>query len=386
MTFKIKAKKMGIETLGKVNRFTKVARKHGQKLYYIDLGGAPILEEPPTHRSKVGILWSLVVLFIMAFFIILTISQFSKGKSQPNILSSVPSIIYTSEVPSSYLPFSSPPVGILFKDASGKDILNSSLLEVHYKYITIFNQDALPRIRRSIASVECSFDGINTVSGGSSNNISKLTTKAICPNESVELVGTFELPVYSYLEVEVNRCECPTNTSIPCTCATDQEFNDIFWTGSLNLIIMETIPSYSVIARKVDIFPKDPDLSKPPSQVNNTRSLYWKNVLAFMNRVDVYIRRKTIFNGPRYIFDYHFSEFFAVGTIMARPEDFTPGDPLLFKGYIRMDITDSQEMRQSPQLLQLIGSWGALWSFLLAHCRLLDPTLQQKGVLSKRPY
>ncbi|EFA76838.1 hypothetical protein PPL_09590 [Heterostelium album PN500] len=329
-------------------------RKNAEKLYYLDLGAADINYHPKYHRSKCGILASVVVLVIVIFFIIMTTAQFSKG---------VPSIIYNANIPSQYAPMDTPFVGVGFSSGNRGITNDPSLFTVKFNKVTIYGQDKKPRTKVPIATVPCTFYQ-NPPPGSDDNVLPEIYTNAtLCPNETVTMMGTYEMEVYQYLDIGVYRCTCPPATP-NCGCANDTEFNSRFFTDStLNVLVVEKNPSYSVFAREFSIIPRDPDFAKPPTQKNYTFSKFWYNSKYQYQKVDISIQRKTIYNGPRFVFDYHVGNFYGVGGFVGRAYDYDPNQTTLFKAYIRLDEYDNQEYRQSPALLQLIGSWGALWTF-----------------------
>ncbi|KAF2074494.1 hypothetical protein CYY_004199 [Polysphondylium violaceum] len=340
-----------VNVIDKSTRFKNFCKKNSKYFLYLDIGATKVEDEPYRHRSKIGVLVSLVIFVILLFYIVVTISQFSKG---------VPTIIYSSLVASRYLPFPTPPLGILLRDKNNQETFDSRYYSVRYNYITIRNQDALPRVKVPLATVQCTFmDNENPQTGTQSI----FTENAHCPNETVMMSGTYEMSTYNYLEIELRRCICAVPNDPTCTCASDAEFVENFFQGSVSLLVTEQIPTTTPLLNKISLIPENPDLSAPPKQVSNIKSMFWKSITPFYYKVDVFIRKQTIFNGPRYIFDYHYNDFYYVGKLDPKPEDYDSKNTTLFKAYIRLDSSDEQEIRQSPQVLQLIGSWGALYSF-----------------------
>ncbi|KAN0008725.1 hypothetical protein ACTFIU_009454 [Dictyostelium citrinum] len=326
------------------------------KVFLLDLGGAEIQsQENFKQRSKFGVMISFIIYIIILFYVIVTIIQFSKG---------VPTVIYSSRLPSTYEATQTLPLGIMFRNATNGDYYDPSIATVQYTYVTITNQDSSPRIKEPIDSVPCEFTedsgDVQRRQGGSSST-RLLTEKAICPSKSVEMLGTFEMPSYKYLEAKVLKCSC-TNISCPIQCASSAVFDDVFYGGSISVVMTELIPTSNPLMNKFSLVPSV-NLAQPPVPINSTKSVFWKNLKAFNYNVDIYIRKQTIFNGPRFMFDSHFGEFYLMGGMDPRADDFDPTNNVLFKAYFRIDSYEDQEIRQSPQFLALLASWAALYSF-----------------------
>ncbi|EFA82148.1 hypothetical protein PPL_04568 [Heterostelium album PN500] len=177
------------------------------------------------------------------------------------MLQRVPSIIYNADNPSTYQPMMTPTVGIVLQKNNNPVPLNSSMVTVLFRYMTITEQDQFPRKIEIIKGVKCTF--YDNPLPSQPDKITVYTNDAICPE-------------------------------------------------------------------------------KP---------------------VDVTVKRKTIYNAPRFIFDYQFGDFYTLGAANARTVDLDQNSTLLFKAYIRLDDYENNEFRQSQPFLNLIGSWGALWTF-----------------------
>eukprot|EP01132_Coremiostelium_polycephalum_P003812 gene3812-4742_t len=308
-----------------MRRWKNFSKKHAKKIYELDLGAAEIAPEPYKQRSILGI----------------------------------PTIIYETLVPGRFTPMTSPHLGVLFRTNNETDFYDERYFTVKYNYVTITEQDAKPRVKELLPNIKCAFDQnpnplLPEIKKG------YYTQNALCPNQSVLLTGSYEMNQYRYLDVEINRCKCPGSAVNCSNCASEEEFSKLFFEGSIVVLLVESLPSYQPMVKYRTIFPDIPDMAAPPVNRKYTQTILWKTLRTFFNRVDIYIRKKSTLNGPRFVFDSHFNEFYSMGTVEARPDDYTDNYAVLFKAYFRIDPFESEEIRQSPQILQLVGSWGAL--------------------------
>eukprot|EP01133_Synstelium_polycarpum_P006623 gene6623-7698_t len=355
----------GYRVLNTVTHFTSGVRTQSRRLYFLDLGKAEVNANPVYERSRVGVFVSICVLAILVFYLVFTTAQFAKG---------VPAIIYTALVPSQYRPLLSPDLGLVFRAASNSyEALNTSMLSVTFSQRTIYSQDSdplRPRGKRVLeTNYNCSFNQNIDPTNRTATKPELLANQiGVCANESVWMVGSYEMSLYKYLDIEL-QCRCPNDSTRLCpasVCIADPEFNRLILSGSISIAIIERIPSFSAIDRRIfRIIPNTNDLSRPPTANNYTRSLLFKPNKLFFPRVDIMMRRTTILNGPRFFVDSHYNDnFYTVGETDQRPDAYVDvASPTLFKAYVRLDSYDNEETRQSPQILQLVGSWGALWSF-----------------------
>ncbi|GAM22038.1 hypothetical protein SAMD00019534_052130 [Acytostelium subglobosum LB1] len=278
-------------------------------------------------------------------------TQFSKG---------TPSIIYNANIPSQYNPLLTPEVGVVLLRSGAITKIDPAHVSVVFRYITITDQDTKPRVVEYLNVTKCTFSD-NQPSEDAASNV--LTDSASCPLEQVVMSGSYAMNTYRYLDIGVVRCTCaPNDTS--CGCSSDADFKKYYYNDTaINILISEHIPSYSVFARRFNLFPPNPNFAHPPTIKNYTQSIYWYSSQYVVQKVDISIRRKSIYNAPRFIFDYGFGEFYSVGEIISRQVDASAAGNVLFKAFVRLDQYENQEFRQSPGFLQLIGSWGALWTF-----------------------
>ncbi|GAM27071.1 hypothetical protein SAMD00019534_102460 [Acytostelium subglobosum LB1] len=347
----------GYGVLKRAASFRNYAKRTGHAVYHLDLGRTDVNYHPKYQRSKLGIFVSIFVIVVVAFFVVFTTGQFSKG---------VPAIIYNANIPSQYEEMKTPMVGIGVSFSNGTYFSDPNYFTVKYSQVTITNHDSVPRVKVGLNSTTCTFYQ-NPPSGMPSGYVPPIyTSAAICPEKPITMKGSYEMDVYQYLDIAINRCQCPPLPA-NCTCVSDAEFNAVFFKDTnINLIVQERNPSYSIFANKFSVVPSA-DFSQPPVPRNFTNGMFWYTSRLHIQKVDVTIQKKTIYIGPRFIFDYNVETFYTVGGTVARTADYMPQPTNvtnnLFKAYIRLDDYDNQEYRQSPPLLQLVGSWGALWTF-----------------------
>ncbi len=171
----------------------------------LDRFGYEPRQEAPRFRSWVGLIATLAIAVVTFSYIVATTNQFANGLPVRVAVRTDPDLSAV-DAPVPY---------ILFR-ANGLEFYNESVFKITFTEYVIRDRDALPRVARPLGTSFCPWPGGVGLALCPRND--PYTGPAVAGVEFTtlpRLEGTFEQPLYRFLEIAVRLCCTAENVCAP---------------------------------------------------------------------------------------------------------------------------------------------------------------------------